>query len=83
MHRRRSQVKSKKKAAVQDIAGKATVSPKNCALTVNQVDDLEWLPATVADFKAVMQAITTLTDKVDHIQANVEFIRKDFDTFHG
>lgn len=28
-----------------------------------------------------MQAITSLTDKVDHIQTNVEFIRKDLESF--
>lgn len=49
----------------------------------NQAKDPEWLPAMAADFKVVMQAITALTDKVDHIQANVEFIRKVFDTFCG
>lgn len=40
-------------------------------------------PDLAADFKAVMQAITSLTEKVDHIQTHVEFIRKDFDTLRG
>lgn len=47
----------------------------------NQAEDPDRLPATAADFKAVLQAITALTGKVD--QANVEFIRKDFDAFRG
>lgn len=48
-----------------------------------QPEEPERQPATAADFKAVMQAITTLTNEVDHIQANVEFIQKDFDSFRG
>lgn len=49
----------------------------------NQAEGSEWLPGLAADFKAVMQAITSLSEKVDHIQTHVEFIRKDFDTLRG
>lgn len=48
---------------------------------VTQTEKPYQVPATAADFKADMQAITTLNDKVDLIQTNVTFIRKDLDSF--
>lgn len=85
MERRKSHPRSRKKASTPDIADKAAAraSPKTTAWMEDQAEDPDKMPAMAADFKAVLQAITTLTGKVDHIQANVEFIRKDFDTFHG
>lgn len=42
-------------------------------------------PVTSVEFSAVMQTITTcqttLTDKIDHLQSSIGFIRKDLDSF--
>lgn len=54
---------------------------------VSQTETTDSPPATAVDLVTTMQTIasgqTALMDKIDHLQTNVDFIRRDLDSFRG